>query len=48
MILDAPDNKGPIAITLTDSTHMTMSGINVLRKDKVISSGISWNRVRGS
>ena len=47
LIIDAPTNKGPITITLTDSTHMTMSGINVISNDKVVSGGISWDCVLG-
>ncbi|MCR5008320.1 MAG: hypothetical protein K6A76_07045 [Oribacterium sp.] len=46
MLMDAPDNKGPMRWILTDSDHMTMSGINLHTGDKILGT-MDWNLVRG-
>lgn len=47
LILDLPENKQPIYMTLTDSDHMTMSGISVIAGDKIVDTWTS-NLVRGN
>ena len=47
LVLDIPSNLGPIYICLTDSDHITISGINAVSEGKIVLSGITWDCVRG-
>ncbi len=47
LVLDVPSNQGQIHIYLNDNNHITMSGINVISDGKIVSSGITWDCVRG-